>query len=71
MTNNVTHDAVSYVDVVTDCLPTAAQWEVFLIYQSFLSQDLDIYKVSQILIFFLEIRDMYIPHKGKILSEWI
>lgn len=36
MTNNVTHDAISYVDMVSDCLPTAALLEVLLISVSFL-----------------------------------
>lgn len=52
MTNNVTHDAVSYVDMMADCLPTAAQLEVSLTYHPFLSQDLDIHEVSQIPVFF-------------------
>lgn len=32
MTNNVTHDAVSYVDMVAECLTRAAQLEVSLTY---------------------------------------
>lgn len=52
MTNNVTHDAVSYVDMMADCLPTAAQLEVSLTYHPFLSQDLDIHEISQIPVFF-------------------
>lgn len=59
MTNNVTHDAVSYVDMVADCLPTAAQLEVSLTYHPFLSQDLDIHEVSQILGFFRNEREEY------------
>ena len=72
MTNNVTHDAVSHVDMVADCLPAAAPLEVSLTYHPFFSQDLDIHEISQILVFF---RERSIPlcltNRKSVVSEWL